>query len=340
MYKYCRIIMILIACMICLGALTKMAWATKQRVIGVIVYENKTSSNRRAQEAFVANAAKMGWKTIVVDAGTAFDKIRATFDDFIAKKVDGIFNALVDPQMIQKALEKAQAAGIPVVGGDTGYDPKLVTNLASNNYMIGGRITSYLFDSMRKKGKTQLVATVFPYHFAVRIRHEMLKTVLLDYPEITLIEEYMPKVPGTVEDAEAWMTKFLKKHPDFEGGVWNPWDAPAEGVVAAIDKQGRKNIYVTGVDLSEWSVERLQKKIPDDAFIGTEAQNYELMGAIAVDIMKKIFDGTKKASDFPSVIYIPTILVTPSNIPEKGRPWTSSGEYKPGYESLMPWPRY
>lgn len=334
-----KMIMAVTVSMMMLCLLGEHVWA-QSKVIGVIVYENQTSSNRRAGEAFVANATKLGWKTIVVDGGTKFDKIRATFDDFIAQKVDGIANALVDPQMIQDSLEKAKAAGIPVVNIDAGYDPNVITNLASNNYMIGGRIASYLLDTMRQKGQTQLLVTYFAYHFATRIRYEILKAALLDYPEMTVVEEHPVIAPGTEAEVEAWLTAFLQAHPDFEGGVWNPWDGPAAGAIAAIEKLGRKNIYVTGIDLSEWAVERLQKKIPDDQFLGSEAQNYELMGNIAAKIMKEIFDGTKQPSDFPSVIYVPTVLVTPKNAPAEGRPWTEAGEYKPGYEQLTTWPQY
>lgn len=334
-----NIIISVALCLVILSLTADNLWA-QSKVVGVIVYENQTSSNRRAGEAFVANATKLGWKTIVVDGGTKFDKIRAAFDDFIAQKVDGIANALVDPQMIQDSLEKAKAAGIPVVNIDAGYSPNVITNLASNNYMIGGRISSYLLDTLRQKGKTQLVVTFFAYHFATRIRYEMLKAALLDYPDISVVEEHPVVAPGTEPDIEAWLTNFLQTHPDFEGGVWNPWDGPAAGAVAAIEKLGRKNIYVTGIDLSEWAVERLQKRIPDDPFIGSEAQNYELMGAIAANIMKEIFDGLKKPSDFPAVIYVPTVLVTQKNAPNEGRPWTEAGEYKPGYEKLAPWPQY
>ena len=322
-----------------LSLLGEHVWA-QSKVIGVIVYENQTSSNRRAGEAFVANATKLGWKTIVVDGGTKFDKIRAAFDDFIAQKVDGIANALVDPQMIQDSLEKAKAAGIPVVNIDAGYDPNVITNLTTNNYMAGGRYASYLLDTMRQHGKTQLLATVFAYHYATRIRYEILKAALLDYPEISLIEEHPAVAPGTEEDSAAWLSAYLNAHPEFEGGVWNAWDGPAEGVVSAIEQLGRKNIDVVGIDGSEWALDQLRKTQPENPFIGTEVQNFELMGAIAVQIMQEIFDGAKKPSDFPSVIYIPSLLLTQKNVPDQGYPWTSSGEYKPGYEQLAPWPQY
>ena len=121
-----------------------------------------------------------------------------------------------------------------------------------------------------------------------------------------------------------------------KGGVWNAWDEPAEGVVKAIEEFGRKNILAAAIDGTDWALAQLRKPDPDNAFIGTEVQNYELMGAMAAKILGEIFDGAKKPSDFPSVIYVPSILLTPKNVPAEGYPWTSSGEYKPGYEKLTP----
>lgn len=312
--------------------------AGKKRTLGVVTVDFSSATMLRFSDAFTARAKSYGWDVIAVGCGGDYAKGAAIIEDFIAKGVDGIFNDMLDPNLIQPALKKAKDAGIPVVNGDAGFDPKVVTNVTSNNFVLSARISQYLFDRMLKDGRTDLLVVTWPQHHGIRKRTKVMKTVLSEYPQIKLIEEHITYIPGQIEDSKKWMTNFLTGHPNFKGAVWCAWDEPAAAVTMAIEAAGKqKDIYTIGIDGNKWTFDNyLSKKGP---FLATEAQDFEMMGMMIADIFKQIFDGTKKASDFPRNIFVPTLLITQDNLPPAGQfPWLDTGPFRPAYEKLAPWP--
>jgi ABC-type sugar transport system substrate-binding protein len=312
--------------------------AGKKKTLGVVTVDFSSATMLRFSDAFTARAKSYGWDVIAVGCGGDYAKGIAIIEDFIAKGVDGIFNDMLDPNLIQPALKKAQAAGIPVINGDAGFDPKVITNVTSNNFVLSARISQYLFDKMLKDGKNELLVVTWPQHHGIRKRTAVMKTVLAEYPQIKLVEEHITYIPGQIEDSKKWMTNFLTGHPNFKGAVWCAWDEPAAGVTMAIEAAGKqKDIYTIGIDGNKWTFDNyIRKKGP---FLATEAQNFEMMGLMIADIFKQIFDGKKKASDFPRNIFVPTLLITQDNIPPPEKfPWLETGPYRPEYEKLAAWP--
>ncbi len=312
----------------------------KKKQLGVVTVDFSSATMLRFKNAFQARAESHGWEVTAVGCGGDYAKGIALIEDFIAKGVDGIFNDMLDPNLIQPALKKAQKAGIPVVNGDAGWDKKVVTNVTSNNYVLSARITTYLFDKMTKDGRTKLLSVTWPQHHGIRKRNRMMKAILPEYPNITLVEEHITYIPGQIEDSRKWMTNFLTGNPDFVGAVWCAWDEPAAGVTQAIIAAGKqKDVYCMGIDGNKWTFDKyIRKKGP---FLATEAQNFELMGFMIADIFKDIFDGKKDPKGFPPNIYVPTLLITQENCPPAGKyPWFDIGPYRKAYEKLAAWPPY
>jgi len=316
------------------------ALAQKKRTLGVVTVDFSSATMLRFSNAFTARAKSYGWDVIAVGCGGDYGKGQAVIEDFIAKGVDGIFNDMLDPNLIQPALKKAKDAGIPIVNGDAGFDEKVVTNVTSNNFVLSARISQYLFDKMMKDGKTELLAVTWPQHHGIRKREKVMRAVLTEYPAIKLLETHTTFIPGQIEDTKKWMTNYLTGHPNFKGAVWCAWDEPAAGVTMAIEAAGRqKDIYTMGIDGNKWTFDNyISKKGP---FLATEAQNFEMMGMMIADIFKELFDGKKKPSDYPRSIWVPTVLITQDNLPPDGKfPWLDTGPFLPEYEKLAPWPPY
>jgi len=313
------------------------AYAQKKKTLGVVTVDFSSATMLRFSEAFTARAKSYGWDVIAVGCGGDYAKGQQIIEDFIAKGVDGIFNDMLDPNLIQPALKKAHDAGIPVVNGDAGFDPLVVTNVTSNNFVLSARISQWLFDKMLKDGKDELLVVTWPQHHGIRKRTKVMKAVLSEYPQIKLLEEHITYIPGQIEDSKKWMTNFLTGHPNFKGAVWCAWDEPAAGVTMAIEAAGRqKDIYTMGIDGNKWTFDNyIRKKGP---FLATEAQNFEMMGMMIADIFKQIFDGKRKATDFPRSIFVPTLLITQDNLPPEGQfPWMDTGPFRPEYEKLSAW---
>ncbi len=307
--------------------------------IGIIDQNMASATVKRYQDAFTIRAKQLGWQVTVVDCQGDYEKANSAFENFIAMGVNGIFNNMLDPNLVGNSLKKAKQRNIPVVNGDAGFSPDVVTNITSNNQQLSARITSYLLDKMVKDGKTELLSITWPQHHAIRKRTEILHALLPEYPAIKLVEEHVTTIPGQIEESRNWLTNYLNAHPNFKGAVWCAWDEPAAGASQAIEALGKKDIYTTGIDGNKWTFDDYIRK--GGPFIATEAQNFEMMGYIAANIFNEIFAKKKSANQYPLNIYVPTLLITKDNLPAPNTyPWEDAGPWKPQYEKLSVFPPY
>ena len=334
------ILLFVMICFAFVAVFAGTAFAEKKKVIGITCIDLTAATIKRFEQSFTKRANSYGWEVITIDSHGDYDKANASFENFIARGVDGIFNDMLDPNLVANGLRKVKKAGIPVVNGDAGWSNNVVTNVTSNNYLLSTRITTYLLDKMIKDGKKELVSITWPQHHGIRKRTLILHAMLKEYPQIKLLEEHVTTVPGQLEESRNYFANFLNGHPDFKGAVWCAWDEPAAGVTQAVEAAGKeKDIYTTGIDGNMWTFDKYIRK--DGPFLATEAQNFELMGFMIADIFKEIFDGKKTVTDYPLNIYVPTLLITKDNCPEEGKyPWEDTGPFLPKYEKLGTWPPY
>jgi ABC-type sugar transport system substrate-binding protein len=324
---------------ISLALLAPMNAFAQAKKIGIVAQNMASATVKRFTDSFTLRAKALGWQVTVVDVQGDYEKGNAAFENFIAMKVDGIFNNMMDPNLVGNALKKAKERGIPVVNGDAGFSLDVVTNVTSHNEQLATRITAYLLDKMVKDGKTELLAITWPQHHGIRKRTTVLHALLQEYPTIKLVEEHVTVIPGQIEESRNWVTNYLNAHPSFNGAVWCAWDEPAAGAAQAISALGKKNIYVTGIDGNKWTLDDYIRK--GGPFIATEAQNFEMMGFMVANIFNDIFTKKKAANAFPLNIYVPTVLVTKDNLPAAGTfPWQDAGPWKPEYEKVSVWPPY
>ncbi len=316
-------------------------WAfAAQKTIGIVTVDLTSATMKRFATAFTMRAEEYGWKVILRGCKGDYQIANSTIENFVSMGVDGIFNDMNDPNLVQSSLKKAYRAGIPVVNGDAGWSPLVVTNVTSNNYKLSARVTTFLFDKMTKDGKTELIYVTWPQHHGIRKRERVMNAILPEYPNIKLVGKHITYISGVFEDCRKWMANYLTAHPDFDGAVWCAWDEPAAAVTQAIEAAGKENdIYTTGIDGNIWTFDKYIRR--GSPFLATEAQNFELMGYMIADIFHEIFTGKKKPTDFPPNIYVPTLLITQDNCPEPGTyPWHGTGPWKPQYEELTTWPPY
>jgi len=340
MKKILRMMLLIVLVTSVVGLYTESAFAARKKTVGIVTVDLTSATMKRFATAFKERAKKYGWKVILRGCQGDYGKANSTIENFVAMRVDGIFNDMCDPNLVQASLKKAYNARIPVVNGDAGWSDLVVTNVTSNNYMLSTRVTTYLFDKMTKDGKTELLYVTWPQHHGIRKRERMMKAILPEYPNIRIVEGHITYISGVFEDCRKWMSTYLTGHPDFNGAVWCAWDEPAAAVTQAIEAAGKQDdIYVTGIDGNIWTFDKYIRR--GSPFIATEAQNFELMGFMIADIFNDIFTGKKKPSAFPPNIYVPTLLITKDNCPRaESYPWFVNGPWKSQYEKLAHWPPY
>ena len=86
---------------------------------------------------FKKEAAAKGWTVDVVDTAGDMGAFASRIEDVAATKPAGIVLVSVNPEQVQAQVDKAAAAGIPVVTIDGAKNKSVVTNVTSDNYVLG-----------------------------------------------------------------------------------------------------------------------------------------------------------------------------------------------------------
>lgn len=283
------------------------AWAETVAVITPYLAQPGT---QMYVEGFKAKAAESGWTVNVVDTAGDVAAAIARMEDAVTQKVDAIV-INVDPAQVQAGLQAAHDAKIPVVGMDAGADPLLVTNVTSNGYAMAAETASYVVN--RIGGKGNVVMFVFDAFPPVQMRGVVAGAIFGNYPDIKILDKVTPDVQdGGIADSRAKMEAILAANPTpgSISAVWAAWDQPALGALQAIEAAGRQNegIVITGMDANPQARDAIKA---GGNFEASEAQDFAAIGAAAADAVGRAMKGEPIKQ---SVIYVPTKLVTQSNV--------------------------
>lgn len=261
-------------------------------------------------EAFKAAGEAKGWTVNVIDTAGDVAAVISRIEDEVTQKVDAIV-INVDPAQVASGLQSAKDAGIPVFGLDAGSDPLLVTNVTSNGYAMAAETSTYVID--RINGKGNVVMFVFDAYPPVQKRGIIADAIFANNPDIKILDRITPDVTdGGIADSRAKMEAVLAANPKpgSISAVWAAWDQPALGALQAIKDAGRENegIVIVGIDANPQALDAIAAKGNFEASI---AQDFNGMGSTVADLVEKYLGGEKITQ---SVIYVPTKLVTASNV--------------------------
>ena len=260
-------------------------------------------------EGFEAAAEERDWDIDVVDTQGDVAAVISRIEDAVTRQVDAIV-VNVDPAQIGAGLDAASEAGIPVVGMDSGSDPRLVANVTSNGYAMAAETAAYVVNRLGGEGRVvQFVFDAFP---PVQARGVVADAVFGNHPDIEIVDRVTPDVAdGGIADSRSRMEAILAANPD-EGSidaVWAAWDQPALGALQAIEAAGREDegIVIVGMDANPEAREAIAA---GGNFEASMAQDFAGIGAAAADIVARALAGETVRE---SVVHVPTTLVTEAN---------------------------
>ena len=263
-------------------------------------------------EGFEAAAKDRDWDVNVIDTQGDVAAVISRIEDAVTQKVNAIV-INVDPAQIAAGLVAATAAGIPVVGMDSGTDPQLVANVTSNGYAMAAETTSYVVN--RLNGEGNVVMFVFDAFPPVQARGVIADAIFANHPDIKVMERVTPDVQdGGIADSRAQMEALLAANPDAGSinAVWAAWDQPALGALQAIEDAGRgdEGIVIVGMDANPQAREAIAA---GGSFEASMAQDFVGIGSTTADVVARVLGGETVRE---SVIYVPTTLVTSGNVGE------------------------
>jgi ribose transport system substrate-binding protein len=248
------------------------------------------------QKGATDEAAKLG-ATITYEGPASeseVDKQLTMLQTALDKKPAAICFAALDSKAATPLLEKAKAAGIPVVGFDSGVDSDIpVTTVTTDNAKAAGEAADQMAKLIGDAGKVAVIVHDQTSRTGIDRRDGFVNQVKAKYPNIEVVAiEYGAGDPVKSADlAKAIMTA----NPDLKG-FFGANEGSIKGVLNALKETGNPGkIVAIGYDSGEQQI----TAIKDGTQAGAITQNpigigakcvSAAMDAIAGKSMEKIID--------------------------------------------------
>jgi ribose transport system substrate-binding protein len=240
------------------------------------------------QKGATDEAAKLG-ATITYEGPASeseVDKQLTMLQTALDKKPAAICFAALDSKAATPLLEKAQAAGIPVVGFDSGVDSEIpVTTVTTDNLAAAGEAADKMAELIGDAGKVAVIVHDQTSRTGIDRRDGFLQQMEAEHPNIEVVAvEYGAGDPVKSADfAKAIMTK----NPDLKG-FFGANEGSIKGVLNALKETGNEGkIVAIGYDSGQQQIDAIKA--------GTQAgaitQNPIGIGAKCVSAAMDAIDG-------------------------------------------------
>ena len=224
----------------------------------------------------------------------------AIIEDYINKQVDAIVMAACDAQGLVPVVEKAAAAGIPVITIDSGVDSDIPKSfVATDNVAAAKKAADVLCELIGDQGKVALIPFV-PGAATSMQREQGFKEGLKKHPNVKLVAVQYSQ--SDVATGMAVTENILTAHPDL-AGIFAANEAGAIGAAQALQSRGLAGkVKLVAFDAAPNEVEALkagtiQALIVQDPF---------KMGYLGVKYALEVLHGKEVPKRVDTGVYVVT----------------------------------
>ena len=309
MKKTLRSVILLVLALSMLLALT--ACSTSQKSdkvkIGVTLMDFSTEFGIGLKDYMTAKADAMGdVELTVVDAGGDAAKQLQQVETFISKKVDAIIMQPQEQEACSPAIDKAKAAGIPIINCNSLTITEPDAYVGSNDSESAEIAMTYIAEQLGGKGNV-LMMHGHPGQTAEVKRTEGAMDILAQNPDMTLLDEQTADWDRA--EAMTLMENWIQAYGDQINAVFCQNDEMALGALNALVQAGKKdNVLVVGVD----AIDDALQSVKDGKMDATVYQDCKGQAEGAIEAAYKLAKGESVEKE----ILIPFILVTTENVDE------------------------
>ncbi|WP_413317257.1 substrate-binding domain-containing protein [Agrococcus sp. 1P02AA] len=276
-------------------------------VVGITVSNSTNPFYVAESRTAEATAEEMGARVISQEAGEDVQEQSNQIDQFVISGADFIVIDPVDSDGVGPAVQRAQDAGVHVIGIDS-----VVTNatasVTTNNTQAGMISCESLAEQLGGSG-TIAILDGTPIS-AVADRVVGCKEALAEYPDIEIVAEQ--RGDNSRDGALPVATDILTANPDIDG-IFAINDPSAAGVMLAA-QQTNRDIIITSVDGAQAAVDVI---LDGGMITATAAQDPAALARQGVEIGFALLDGQEPESE---VIELPTELIDADSAPDY-EPW-------------------
>jgi len=264
-----------------------------QPVVGLALSNAANPFFQELKQGAESAAKENGVTLLTEDAGDDVLRQIAEIRDLISQKVKVLLINPTDADSLTGMIEVANKAGIPVVTLDRSVNHGVVvSHIASDNRAGGKMAGEFIKDRLGKRGGRVVEVFGLPGASASLQRDQGFAESLKAARKLRLVA----RVEGDFsrERAEQVMTQVLRQQARVDA-VFALNDEMAMGVLAALDKAGRKQVVVVGFDASRDGLAAIRA----GRLAATIAQRPDLIGWEGVMTARKLIEHSPVESDVP-----------------------------------------
>ena len=276
----------------------------KRPVIGVSLLNLSSEFIVMIDRAMQQRADELGVRLIVNDAQRSAERQIQQAETFIAQQVDAIVLNPCEVEASSPAVDKALAAGIPVVNVNSETKSVPTAFVGSRDEESGRIAMEYIAERLGGSGGVVMMQGYMGQ--AAQLRREAgAREVLAKHPKLRLLAEQTAEWDRA--KAMTLMENWLQSHGEKIQAVFAQNDEMAMGALLAIERANLKDkIVVVGVD----AIADAMQAVRDGRLDATVFQNAAAQGRTAIDTAVAIL----RNEPFETEHFIPFQLVTRENV--------------------------
>lgn len=234
-------------------------------------------------------------------------------DAALADDIDALILVPTDPDSLQPAVLRAEAAGIPVITVDTTVTDQayLTSHITGDNVDGGKQAAKTLAAQIGGEGKV-FIMSGSPGATTNTLREQGFREELAaNFPKIEIVgREYANSQPATATSA---VNTVLLNHPDL-AGIFAIDGTSGTGTIAALrNSNAVGKVKLVGYDAYKAQVDGLQEGV----FTALVAQQPAKEAELALEYAKAKVTG-EGADKIEKSVVIPNIVMTKENFAETG----------------------
>jgi len=275
----------------------------KLPVIGVSLMNLSNEFIVMINESMEQKAGELGVRLIVSDAQRSPEKQIQQIENFIAQKVDAIILNPCELEASSPAVDKALAAGIPIVNVNSMTRSTPTAFVGSHDEESARIAMDYIATRLGGKGNV-LMMQGFMGQAAQLKRDAGAREILTAQPGLTLLASQTAEWDRA--KAMSLMENWIQAHGTNINAVFAQNDEMGMGALLALERAGIKDkVVVTSVDAIADALQAVKDKRLD----ATVFQDAKAQGATAVETAVKII----RKEPFEPEVFIPFQLITTKN---------------------------
>lgn len=274
-------------------------------VIGVSMLSLQSEFVVNVKDAIEARAKELHVKLIITDAQRTAEKQVQQVETFISQKVDAIILNPCEVEASSPAVDKARAAGIPLINVNSETSSKPDAFVGSNDETSGEMAMEYIARSLNQKGNIVIIDGYMGQAAQIHRAAGAMK-VLAKYPNIKVLAEQTAEWDRA--KGMTLMENWIQSYGSKINAVFAHNDEMGLGALQALEQSKLKDkIVLVSID----AIADALQAVKDGRLNATIYQDAKGQGNGAVETAIKL---VKKEPLDSKEVMIPFQLVTKENV--------------------------